>query len=524
MRCNAYDRPVRRYATSLVVFVFVAFLAAPPVGRAALPVTIPPVPIPSLPGPARYAGAPATAQPIRGVPATPRNPFMAANGDSEIHDDAWQTDAYTWGGPLGRAPATESNLLGRDCASIAFDSRGRLITICIGVTGPELYMLDPRTLATIATFNLPPRQGVPDPSTLYQDFTGGGYFYLDRHDRVVTATTTHHIFVIGETASGFAKTADYDLSHVLSSSENITSALPDSRGLLWFVARADGVVGTLNLATGTVHVRRLGSGSDGEIENSFAADQHGGVYIATDHKLYRFAEGRGGAPRIVWQVAYPNSGESKPGQVDAGTGTTPTVMANGYVNITDNADPMDVVVYRTEPRPVARIRRRGVVSVVHLPRLVCRVPVFGRGASDTENSLIAAGRSIIVENNYGYTGPASVANGGTTAPGFARVDINRNGRGCHRVWTNTTLSAPTVVPKLSIADGLVYTYTKGAGASDPWYWTALDFRTGRAVYRQLAGTGLGYNNNYAGIAISRTGTEYLGTLGGIISVTDSAQN
>ena len=37
-------------------------------------------------------GAPATPQPIRGVPPTPRNPFMAPNGDSEIHDDGWQTD------------------------------------------------------------------------------------------------------------------------------------------------------------------------------------------------------------------------------------------------------------------------------------------------------------------------------------------------------------------------------------------------------------------------------------------------
>ena len=56
-------------------------------------------------------------------------------------------------------------------------------------------------------------------------------------------------------------------------------------------------------------------------------------------------------PRITWSVRYPNSGKAKPGQVDAGTGTTPTVMQGGYVNITDNADPMDVVVYRTAVHP-----------------------------------------------------------------------------------------------------------------------------------------------------------------------------
>jgi hypothetical protein len=396
-------------------------------------------------------------------------------------------------------------MITRDCGSITFDARGRIVSVCLGLAGPELYMFDPATLATLATFDLPPRQTLP--SNPFQDFTGGGYFYLDGQNRVVTATTTRHILVIADTGSGFEQVADHDLSGVLSSSEQITSALPDSHGLLWFVAKTDGVVGTLNLSTGAVHVVRVGHGSVGEIENSFATDQHGGVFIASDLRLYRFAAGPGGVPRITWSVRYPNSGVAKPGQVDAGTGTTPTVMAGGYVNITDNADPMDVVVYRTALRP-----RR--------PRLVCKVAVFGHGASDTENSLIAAGRSMLVENNYGYTGPATTEGGGVTSPGFARVDLDRDGQGCHKVWTNTTDAAPTVVSKLSAATGLIYTYTKGSGSADPWYWTAINFRTGHTVYRALAGTGLGYNNNYAGIALARNGTEYVGTLGGIVAMRD----
>jgi hypothetical protein len=89
------------------------------------------------------------------------------------------------------------------------------------------------------------------------------------------------------------------------------------------------------------------------------------------------------------------------------------------------------------------------------------------------------------------------------------------------VWTNTTERAPTVVSKLSLAGGLIYTYTKDPGSSDPWYWTAIDYRTGRTVYKVLAGTGsLGWNNNYAGIAVGRNRTEYLGTLGGIIALRD----
>jgi hypothetical protein len=498
-------------------------------GGAALASGTRPTPIPSsgTPPSKTFVGHRATPRPVRGIPHSPQNPFMAPNGTSEIHDDGWQTDINRWGGPLGRKPQEFSNYvaasgtpsIGRDCGSITFDRRGRVISICISVGGPELYMFNPKTLATMATFTLPPRQSVP--SNIFQDFTGGGYFYLDNHDRVVAATTTRHIYVIAETAGpGFKLVHDYDLSKVLSSSERITSALPDSHGLLWVVARNDGVVLTLNLKTGLIHHVRLGHGSNGEIENSFATDQHGGVYIATNHKLYRFRAGRNGVPKIVWSVKYPNSGESKPGQVDDGTGTTPTVMPGGYVNITDNADPMDIMVYRTAAHPHRVVMRHGHRHRQALPRQVCKVPIFPKDHSADENSIITAGRAMIAENNYGYTGPQSLANQ-VTAPGFVRVDLNRNGRGCHRVWLNTKFSAPTVVSKLALHNGLVYTYTTDKNAH--WYWTALSFRTGRLVYRAYAGSGFYYNNNYSGIAINRRGTEYLGALGGILALRDGAR-
>lgn len=515
----ALRAPVRGAVVAIGLAATTALAAAGP-ARGALP-------IPSLlPVTPAYVGHPATAKPIRGTGPIPHNPFMAPNGASEIHDDAWQTDAYTYAGPLGRSPVTLSAafLPERDCGTIAFDSRGRLVAVCVGITGPQLYMLDPRTLDTLATFGLPLRQSLPD--NLFQDFTGGGYFYLDDHDRVVTSTTTHHIEVIAESAngSGFQLVRDYDLTHALSTGQNITSALPDSTGRLWFIAKSDGVVGTLDLASGAIHVMRLGHGAVGEIENSFAVGTAGDVYVATNRELYRFAAGPDGAPRIVWQVTYPNSFEHKPGQVDDGTGTTPTVMAGGYVSITDNADPMDIVVYRTARHPSRtmltgrghRRRRRRIA----LPREVCRVPIFGKGAGADENSLIVAGRAMIAENNYGYSSPLAVMLGGLTDPGFVRVDINRDGLGCHEVWTSTSERAPTVVSKLSLATGLIYTYTKEPGLTDPWYWTAIDFRTGRTVWRQAAGSGLGFNNNYAGIAISPSGAAYLGALGGVVALHD----
>src|SRR6202011_6225077 len=104
-----------------------------------------------------------------------------------------------------------------------------------------------------------------------------------------------------------------------------------------------------------------------------------------------------------------NVGIVKPGQTEDGSGTTPNLMGSEYVAITDNADPMDVVVYRRAKR-------------VSGSRVVCTVPVFRPGASSTDTSLIGTGRSIIVENNYGYTGPTATTNGASTAPGIERID------------------------------------------------------------------------------------------------------
>jgi hypothetical protein len=153
-------------------------------------------------------------------------------------------------------------------------------------------------------------------------------------------------------------------------------------------------------------------------------------------------------------------------------------------------------------------------------RLVCEHPVFRKGAGATDNSLIGTGRSMIVENNYGYAPPPEATEmGRTTVPGIERVDIDRDGRGCHTVWKSPEIS-PSTVPKLSLANGLVYAYTKPAGTPDAWYLTALSFHTGRTVWRRLTGTGLFFNVHYAGLAISPAGVLYTGVLGGTVAVAD----
>ncbi|UJA21310.1 hypothetical protein HJD18_14540 [Thermoleophilia bacterium SCSIO 60948] len=499
LRVRIADRRPGAGRATLAAIVTVISLGAPATASAQTPGE-PSSPIPSVGDElfAPFEGSPAAADPLR-APRTPRHPFMAPNGLSNIHVDAYQTDTNTWAGPLGRSDA-DSAYFNRECASITFDSRGRLVTICVGLDRPVLAMLDPETLDTLAAYELPPRTPGAG-SNPFTDFSGGGYFYLDRRDRAIAPTTERHILVIGQTGGaqnpGFELKRDLDVSGSLAADDKIISALPDWRGRIWF-ATTQGVVGWVERRSGEVHKKELGE----PIGNSFAVDEKGAVYIVTDAALYRFRAKRG---RVAtqWRKRYANTGETPPGQTQAGSGTTPTVMAGGRaVAITDNADPQNIVVVRSAAKPRGR-------------RVICREPVFREGSSATDQSLIGAGRSLIAENNFGYSISATQF-GGSTARGLQRVDVNRRLTGCRTIWRSRE-RAPSAVPKLSLKSGLVYTYTKPerSDGTDPWYLTALDFDTGRTRWKRLAGTGLGFNNNYAPITIARGGTIYLGVLGGV---------
>jgi hypothetical protein len=495
-------RQLRNLAWCVAALAVVAVLLATP-ARAVAPVPIPEGPeASSVPS---FIGAPAKPKAVT-APTVPAHPFMAPNERSNLHNDAYMTDTYRVSGPLGNNMDRLSTFLSAECASVTFDRAGRIVSICVGLEGPRLVMFDAHTLELLAEMPLPPRSGSGGGNPL-TDFSGGGYFYLDNQDRAVVSTNTRHVWVVGETSGplgpGFALQHDYDVSGQVPLGDGIISALPDWSGRIWF-ASVKGVVGTVDPVSGSAKSIDLAE----PIGNSFAVDETGGVYIVSDRALYRFDPAVDGTPVVTWSETYANTGVKKPGQTEAGSGTTPTLMGRDYVAITDNADPMDVVVYK---------RAKTVTGA----RRVCVQPVFNQGASDTDQSLIGTGRSMVVENNYGYTGVAATEQGATTTPGIARVDINDTGTGCHTVWTSGE-RAPSVVPKLSLANGLVYTYTKPPDPSgtDAWYFTAIDFRKGTTTYRKLAGTGLGFNNNYAPVSIGPDGSAYVGALGGLVRLFD----
>lgn len=506
-----------------------ALSQATPAGRG-----VPAVPIPQDPGASSvvpFLGAAQRAEPIEGVSFAPRHPFMAQNDRSNLHDDAYQSDAGTAAGPLGHRPQVRSTLFTQECASVTFDVHGRILTVCVGLATVDLRLLDPHSLAVLADFPLPPRSS----SSLSHPFTafgGGGYFYLDNHDRAVVPTSDGRIDVIAETTAptgpGFRLVRQYDVSSYVGSSV-ILSVLPDWSGRLWFVTES-GVVGVIDPATGTTRAMSLPTGET--IGNSVAVDETGGVFVVSSRALYRFDADTTGGPAVSWRQPYDGGTRQKPGQSELGSGTTPTIIKRGgqhFVAITDNADPfMHVLVYRAD--------RSGPGDAP-----VCSWRVFASDRGSTDNSLIAFGDAIVVENNYGYTGPEQnppsstpSRNTPTTEPGVTRIDVDYEHGGCGPGWDNKAVRVPSSVSKASSATGLVYVYEHpaagevryvsgqqpAAGPEDPWYLTALDARSGQRVWSVLTGVGLGYNNNYAPITLGPDGTAYVGVLGGLVAVHD----
>jgi hypothetical protein len=449
-----------------------------------------------------FVGHASTAAPIS-APTVPQNPYLAPNPGSNMHNDAYGSNAYPGPGPIGRNTKVSSVALGvEECATVAFDSAGRLVALCGELSGPDLRLMDPATLATKAIYRLPNRD-LTDGSSPLSDLCGGAYFYLDNQNRAVVATTNGQIRVIADTGTSLVLQHTYDLSSYLPGKDCLIALMPDWSGHIWFVTH-DGGVGTLNPATGAVHVVRL---PGEEITNSFSVDETGGAFIVTNYALYRFDADASGAPVITWRQVYDRGSEQKPGQLEQGSGTTPTLFGNGYVAITDNADPqMHVVVYNR--------------SAASGGSEVCQQGVFAPGMSDTENALAAAGNTLIAENNYGYSGPQTTLAGKTTAPGVAAVTVSAGGQ-CSLAWSSQVV-APTSVPKVSLASGLVYVYSKPASkiGVDSWYLTAIDARTGATVYSRLAGVGVQFNNHYAAIYL-HGGAAYIATLTGMLRFADS---
>jgi hypothetical protein len=472
-------------------------------------VTLPPIPavsglpIPSLPTDLlvpKFVGAPATEQPLD-HPPIPQNPWLGPDGTNSMHNDAYASDAYQVSGPLGQKLKVTSASYGiRECATIAFDSHGRIVGLCGGLEGFTMMVIDPVTLKPISEMRTSARNLLSGANP-FTDICGGTYFFLDTDDVAYPTTSTKTILRIKVAPDGkLAKEQEWSVADHIPADDCLIATMPDWDGRLWFFTQ-QGHVGTLDRTTGAVQATKLPDGE--EVTNSVSTDETGGMYVVSTHALYRLDATDAGAPEVTWREAYDRGSRLKPGNLSQGSGTTPTLLGNRWVAINDNADPQtNVLVYD---------RRKGATDRLH-----CTQPVLAENAGTTDNSLVAAGNSFIIENNYGYSGPTSTILGQTTTPGIARVMVEKDG--CHVAWTNDSI-APSSVAKASLGNGLLYAYTKPKnGQLDPWYFTAIDIRTGKTAWSRLTGTGIQWNNHYAAIYLGPDGTAYIATLAGLVRI------
>jgi hypothetical protein len=455
----------------------------------------------------------------------PQHPFLAPNGKSNMHNDAYMTDTYEIDGPLGVNPEVDLMSFADDintCATITFDSQGRILTTSAIMLEYKILVLDPESLEIISSYPLPLRD-FTDPLFPYGDTSGAAYFVLDNQDRVLLTDTENAIQILEyDEVEGELKQVDrFDLSGdvvemTLPARDHVQMTIPDWQGkYLWFTTRY-GVVGTVDPENDRVRTTEL---QGEEIQNSFAVGEDG-VYIISDHAMYRFSVSDSGAPVVDWRTDYDRGSRIKPSNFNQGSGTTPQLFGE-LVAIGDNA----------EPRMNILFLRRSDGSEV------CRIPVFEEGLSTTENGLPDLVRdgpngkeySVVVDNNYGIERDQVLDTGRcwtNHAGGLTRVDLIPDGDGgfsCEQVWLSPEKSSQ-VLPKVSLKNGLlyVYTYEQLPDQEYTWFLTAVDFETGTTSFSVPTGEGLDYTNFGPPLVLGPDGAAYLGTMGGLLRVRDGS--
>lgn len=477
-------RRARVLAGLMTTLLSAGALAAP---AGAGPQTAVPIPGP-LDGPLpRFTGAATTANPLRG-PWRPANPALAPDGRSGSGLAAGNGAASPLPGPLGVRTSRASALLGGTCPSIAFDARDRLLAVCGSQLGPVLRLVDPASLATIASLTL------PRPPLAERTSAGGGAHLLVRADgSLLVPTNANTLLHLAVDEAGFRTLGTTGLGGLLKPAERLFAVAAGYDGRDW-VTGSKGTVITVPRDGGAPKALALGE----SIAEDLATDPDG-TFVVTREALYRLVTQADGTPRVAWRLPLAvGTLDPRSGRLHQGSGTPPAMVAGGFVAVADGANPPHLVVARVGGRESRR--------------LACSVPLFTAGQGSVEAGLVVAGRSVLVANAYGYNGLASTEGGGTTTGGITRVIVGR--RGCRIAWTSPLIS-PSASAVVSRANGLLYTVLKPKGMPDAWNLAALDWRTGAFRFSVLAGEGLGFNSDGGPVVLGPDGAAYAGSFGGI---------
>ena len=433
----------------------------------------------------------------------PANTYLF-NGRNGIHYDTYNSDVTNDAGPMGKEPVLVTkklNLLGKSMPTTLFDSKGRIISVMITFTGTKLLLMDPLTLEILAEEKLPRKNNIHIFNHEENDASGGGYLHLTPSEEVIVPRMDKKIsfYKVDDSSRKpeWKLVKDIDLSDVLPKETNLTDAVYDYDGQLWFTT-SKGTIGYVNKDNGEVKTYEFPEG----LQNQVAIDSTG-IYVVTMAFMNKVRINKTGEIELVWRSPYDVSAGLN-GLVWAGSGTSPTLFGKNddLVAIADNGKPnMHLNVYhRTDGR------------------LICSVPVFGTENTGCENSPIAYGNEVVIEDNGGFE--LFFGDPQSTNKGLIKVRVRDDLSGGDIAWENYDLKASTT-PLLSTATGMIYSYCvkEGSNGSNAWFMSMVDWETGKTVYEYWVGSGSNFPDNLQPVVVY-DGAFYIGTKKGFLVIRD----
>lgn len=456
-----------------------------------------------------------------------------------MHGDGGNAGDTDWPGPLG-----VNSTISSGANTINIMMWGADGSLTAGYANASAGLPPPRGIVAVdpSTFQINAAWYPPGNETL-----GLAYMaYMQDTDDILLSTKEGHIYVVHRGSCDgnpyFSTTRTISLAKVMQPWELLLNTMYDTAGNIWFTT--GGIIGggdpaqkssTFGYVTpdGSVIKRRI---KDQMVENGIAVSgMH--VYMATgpsgaanttDATGYMFAMEAAGSSgiNILWKVPYNAGSGGKPGEIARGTGATPVLLNDKFVVITDNADPqVSLNVYHQK------------VQESEEEQLVCQVPLFEPGTSNNDNAALAhfdgETYGVMVQNNYNAP-PVRLSNPGVKfevngvwsdmsgmAGGMSRVDVTPDGK-CELRWTSDL--AVKAVSILSTTTGLLYSYVQDTDRSPSgeyvWYLAAVDWLTGKTVFKVRTGTGGTYNDNWSEGTLGPDGMYYQAVLAGVVGVKD----
>lgn len=409
--------------------------------------------------------------------------------------------------------------------------------LCNGsTTTPQQAVLavDPTTLA-VEAYWLPPAN-----STL-----NFGYMQLlTETDEILVTSTQGKIFVLERMGEGSGSKIELVHTIDLASKKNLLNGIPlllalkDAIGNIWFATGAvEGVLGaTAPPSTIVGYVEPSGEIHSMEVPNQFVENgisvSNTTIFMNTSPSgalantsvgyVAALQPGPDKSVMTMWNITYDAGTKKKPGLFSRGSGSTPSLLGNEFVAITDNNDTrIHLAVYPQKTDG----------STTQTP--ICKVPLFYPYGSANDNGPVAhfdgKDYAVVLQNMYNeptyIPDPAPNSdyhNLTRMSPGFTKITVFGDGSGCRFDW-NLDLRF-TTLPILSTSTGLIYGYTQDKQLADEgkydWYVTAIDYLEGKVVWKQRVGSGGTWDDNYRNVNLGPDGSVYQLVQDGAVLVRD----